>query len=322
MKDQGSGVRGQGSGTPPLEMLGHWIIYAGVRMFLFLVGILPRFMAYPVCEGLALLVWLLDSKHHKIGMVNLNIAFPEKDEGWKRRVLRRSFQQLGDQVVEISRMSRLTHQDAMRRVRYEEGRGLENYLRVHEQNRPVLFMTAHISAWEFLPTVHALYGHPLSFVVRSLDNPYLERWTTGLRRRAGNQVIAKHRSIRQILRTLKEGGDVGFLVDQNSQEKEGVYVPFFGHPASTNSALAALALKTAAPIVPGFMYPTRRRGHYVIRFYPPVELVKSDDPEQDVVEGTALLNRFIEEVIREYPHCWLWGHRRFQTQPDGRNLYQ
>jgi KDO2-lipid IV(A) lauroyltransferase len=70
------------------------------------------------------------------------------------------------------------------------------------------------------------------------------------------------------------------------------------------------------------MYPAGRPGHYVMRFYPPVELVRSDDPEQDVAKGMALLNRFIEEVIREYPHCWLWGHRRFQTQPDGRNLYQ
>ena len=69
------------------------------------------------------------------------------------------------------------------------------------------------------------------------------------------------------------------------------------------------------------MCPTRRRGHYVIRFYPPVELVNSGDLEKDIAEGMALLNRFIEEVIREYPHCWLWGHRRFKTQPDGRNLY-
>jgi KDO2-lipid IV(A) lauroyltransferase len=315
-------MKGQGSGTRPLKIALDWLVYAAVRTFLFLVGLLPGFLAYPVCEGLALLVWLLDGKHRKIGMVNLDIAFPQKDRQWKRKVLCRSFQELGVQVVEISRMPRLTRQDALRRVQYEEGRGLENYLKVHEQGRPVLFMTAHIGAWEFLPTVHALYGHPLSFVVRPLDNPFLERWTTRLRAHVGNRVIAKHHSMRRILRTLKEGGDVGLLVDQNSQESEGVYVPFFGHPASTNSALAALALKTSTPIVPGFMYPTSRRGHYVIRFYPPVELVQTDNPEQDVVEGMALLNRYIEEVIREYPHCWLWGHRRFKTQPDGRNLYQ
>ncbi|MEE8348485.1 MAG: lysophospholipid acyltransferase family protein [Acidobacteriota bacterium] len=305
----------------PYQMALDWLVYAVVRIFVFVVGLLPSFVAYPFCEGLALLVWALDARHCRIGMVNLDIAFPEKDRQWKKNILRRSYQQLGDQVVEISRMSRLNRQNVLNRVQYEEGRGLENYLKVREQNRPVLFMTAHISAWEFLPTVHALYGHPLSFVVRPLDNPFLENWTRRLRTRVGNRVIGKHRSMRRILRVLQEGGDVGFLVDQNSQEREGVYVPFFGHPASTSSALAALALKTSTPIVPGFMYPARRQGHYVMRFYPPVELLRGDDPEQDVAEGTALLNRFVEEVIREYPHCWLWGHRRFKTQPDGRDLY-
>ncbi|MDA2935228.1 lysophospholipid acyltransferase family protein [Acidobacteria bacterium AH-259-D05] len=304
-----------------LKMFLDWLIYAGVRLALLLIGIMPRFLAYPFCEGLAMLVWFLDRKHQRIAMVNLTIAFPEKDEQWKKQVFRRSFLQLGDQVVELSRMNRLTRQEVLKRVRYEEGGGLEHYLKVHQQNRPVLFLTAHISAWELLPTVHAFYGHPLSFVVRPLDNPFLERWATRLRTRAGNRVLSKRQSVRQILKTLKEGGDVGFLVDQNSQEKEGVYVPFFGHTASTNSSLAALALKTSSPIVPGFIYPDHRRGHYVIRFYPAVELVKSDDPQKDVREGMALLNRFIEEVIREYPHCWLWGHRRFRTQPDGRDLY-
>ena len=302
-------------------MLLDWLIYLVVRVFLALIGIMPRFLAYRFCEGLATLVFLLDTKHRRIGMINLNIAFPEKEEKWKKRVLRRSFQQLGDQVVELSHMHRLTREEVLKRVRYEEGSGLENYLKVRRQDRGVLFLTAHISVWELLPTVHAFYGHPLSFVVRPLDNPFLEGWATRLRTRAGNRVISKHSSIRPILKTLKEGGDVGFLLDQNSQEKEGVYVPFLGYPASTNSSLTALALKTSTPIVAGFIFPAHRRGHYTIRFYPAVELVKSGDPDKDVTEGVTLLNHFIEEVIREYPHCWLWGHRRFQTQPDGRSPY-
>ena len=299
-----------------------WIIYAVARIFLFLVGILPRFVAYHVCGILALVVYVFDRKHRKIGMINLNIAFPEKKRQWKKRILRHSYQQLGHQVVEISQMPWLTRQDVLNRVEYEEGRGIENYLKVHEQDQPVLFMTAHMSSWEFLPTAHAFHGYPLSFVVRPLDNPFLESWATQLRTRLGNRVIPKNNSIRQVLRTLRDGGDVGLLIDQNSQERESVYVPFFGHMASTNAALATLALKTSTPIVPGFMYPASRRGHYVIRFYPPIELVKSDDLEQDIVKGTTLLNCFVEEIIREYPHCWLWGHRRFKTQSDGRDLYR
>ena len=169
---------------------------------------------------------------------------------------------------------------------------------------------------------HALYGHPLSFVVRPLDNPFLDRWVTRLRTRCGNQVIAKQGSMRPILKTLKAGGDVGFLLDQNSQEREGVYVPLFGHPASTNSSLVALSRKTSISIVAGFIFPRRRRGQYTIRFYPPIEVIRSGDVQKDISEAMARLNRRIEEVIREYPHCWLWGHRRFQTQPDGSDPYR
>ncbi len=298
------------------------LIYALVRVFFTLIGVLPRFLAYPVCEGLAALVFLLDAKHRRIGMINLRIAFPERDEPWKKRILQQSFQQLGTHVVELSRLHRLTPEKVMRRVRYEKERGLENYLKARRQHQAVLFLTAHISAWELLPVAHALYGHPLSFVVRPLDNPFLDRWVTHLRTRSGNQVIAKQGSVRQILKVLKKGGDVGFLLDQNTQEKEGVYVPLFGHPASTNSSVAALSLKTSIPIVVGFIFPGHRRGHYIIRLYPPIEVVSSGDPQKDIRETMTLVNRQIEEVIREYPHCWLWGHRRFQTQPDGSDPYR
>ncbi|MDA2930340.1 lysophospholipid acyltransferase family protein [Acidobacteria bacterium AH-259-O06] len=304
-----------------MKLLLDCLIYVLVRVFLALIGIMPRLLAYPLCEALATLVFWADRKHRRIGMINLNIAFPEKDEHWKKRILRQSFQQIGDHVVELSRLPRLTRDEVACRVGYEEGRGLEHYLNARRQSQVVLFLTAHISAWELLPAAHALHGHPLNFVVRPLDNPFLERWAIRLRSRFGNRVIGKERSMRQILKILKEGGDVGFLLDQNVQEKGGVYVPLFGHPASTSSTLAALALRTSAPIVAGFIYPTSRRGHYVIRFYPPIQLRNSGNPQKDLIEGTALFNRYIEEVIREYPHCWLWGHRRFHTQPDGSDVY-
>ena len=306
----------------PLKRVLDGLVYLLVRVFLAFIGVLPDFLAYPLCESLAVLVFLLDGKHRRIGLINLNIAFPERDERWKRRILRQSVQQLGDHVVELSRLHCLTPEKVKRRVRYEEGRGLENYFKAGGRDEPVLFLTAHISAWELLPVAHALYGHPLSFVVRPLDNPFLDRWLTRLRTLCGNQVIAKQGSMRPILKTLKAGGDVGFLLDQNSQEKEGVFVPLFGHPASTNSSLAALSRKTSISIVAGFIFPRHRRGQYTIRFYPPIEVICSGDVQKDISEAMARLNRRIEEVIREYPHCWLWGHRRFQTQPDGSNPYQ
>ena len=304
-----------------MKRLADALIYGLLRISLGTLSVLPIPLAYRLCGALATVVFLLDGRHRRIGMINLGIAFPEKSEGWKTQTLRRSFQRLGHHLVELSRLHRLTREKALQRVHYEEGRGLEQYREASQQRPGILFLTAHISAWELLPVAHALHCNPLDFVVRPLDNPLLDAWLTRIRSRVGNRVISKQGSARAILRDLEEGRDVGFLMDQNSQQKEGVYVPLFGRLACTHSSLAALALRTGRPIVPGFIYPAERLGHYTIRFYPPLRLASRGESEVDIREGTALLNGYIEEVIREHPDCWLWGHRRFQTQPGGHSPY-
>ncbi len=296
-----------------------WLVYILVRGFFVLLAILPRRLARRFCWLLADLVYLLDGKHRRIGLINLSLAFPDRDLRWRKRVLCDSFRQQGDQAVELARLKSLDADQAKRRIPYEPGRGLENYLRAREQGRGVIFVTAHISAWEILPAAHAAHGYPLSFVVRPLENRRLDRWLEKLRSQRGNQAIGKAVAVRRAFRILKDGGDVGFLIDQNIQAKEGVFVPFLGQPACTTSSVAALALKTGAPVVPGFIYPTP--SGYAIRFYPPIQAKASADETQDIVHYTAQFNTYVEAMIREFPQCWLWGHRRFATRPDGSNPY-
>ncbi len=298
-----------------------WLFYLIVRGFLTCLAILPLRVAYLACEMIALLVYLLDANHRRIGLINLRIAFPERDTRWHKRVLRRSFARIGEHAAELSRLPSLKAADALSRVLYEPGRGLENYHAVKTNGTGVLFVTAHISAWELLPAAHAASGYPLNFIVRPLDNPYLDAWSLRVRNRHGNGVIGKHQAVRRSLQVLRQGGDVGFLIDQNIQEKEGVFVPLFGKPACTTTSVAALALKTGSPVIPGFIYPTGRKGHYRIRFYPPIVAKAGSNHEDDIKRLTASFNSYVEEMIREFPDCWLWGHRRFRTQPDGSDPY-
>jgi KDO2-lipid IV(A) lauroyltransferase len=291
-----------------------------IRSFIGFLSLVPDWLGYFLCESLAQLVYLIDRKHRRIGMINLSIAFPEKDDRWKKEILRKSFQQVGAQAVEISRLSRMKPQDFQDVVDYDPENGLENYEVARSQRKGVIFLTAHISAWELLPSAHAVLGNPLSFVVRPLDNPFLDAWVTALRERFGNRVISKYGSIRSLFRILKEQGDIGILIDQNVQEKDGVYAPLFGYPACTTASAAVLALRTGAPVVPGFIIP-RRKGEYLIRFYPPIKVRQSGDFQRSVVENTGLFNSYIERVIEVFPHCWLWGHRRFKTHSGGSDPY-
>lgn len=299
-----------------------WVVYILIRSIIAIIGWAPGILARGICEICALLVYAIDRKHRKIGLVNLGIAFPDRDERWRKRVLRSSFRRIADHFVELSRLPGVDPEDIRLRVQYEPGRGLEHYAAAKKQGKGVLFLTGHISAWELLPLAHAVLGSPLNVVVRKLDNPLLDRWMTRTRSRFGNSVIYKESSLRMILRLLSEGKDVGLLIDQNVQEKDGVFVPLFQHQACTAVSPAALALRTGSPVVCGFLIPTRRKRHYKIRFYPAVELEASQDREADLAKYTSLFNRFLEDVITENPDCWLWGHRRFGTQADGRDLYK
>ncbi len=295
-----------------------WIVYCGVRAFFGGIARIPRPAARRFCRWVAGMVHRLDAKHRRVGLVNLAIAFPERGEAWRKRVLEESFKQLADLAVEISRLGRLDPESVRRRVVYEPGRGLENYLAAKREGVGVVFVTAHVGAWELLPLAHALHGHPLSFVVRPLDNPHLERWVSRLRGQCGNLAIPKRQAMRRMLKTVQAGADVGILIDQNVHPSEAVFVPFFDRPAATTPAPASLALKTGAAVVAGFLIPDPHRpGHYQIRFYPPLKIDSSGDRRRDVEQATAHFNALVEEVVRQHPQCWLWGHRRFASQPEG-----
>ena len=131
--------------------------------------------------------------------------------------------------------------------------GAENFDCAQRRGKGVLFLTGHMSAWELAPFAHALYGHPLHFLVRPVANPRVDALINRYRCLSGNQPIEKNRSARAILKVLGEGGTVGILADTNTSLEEGVFVDFFGRPASTTSGIARIALRTDAAVIPGFL---------------------------------------------------------------------
>jgi len=174
-----------------------------------------------------------------------------------------------------------------------------------------------MSAWELAPFAHALYGYPLHFLVRPIDNPRVDALINRYRCFSGNRPIEKNRSARVMLSVLNQGGTVGLLMDQNTSPEEGVFVDLFGIPACTSSGLARIAQRTEAAVVPGFLFWDDAMRKYRLRFEPAVELVRTGDTEQDVRENTARFNRVIEDYIRRHPGQWLWVHKRWKTRPPG-----
>jgi KDO2-lipid IV(A) lauroyltransferase len=225
-------------------------------------------------------------------------------------------------LLEISRLNTLTPENIRDLVDYDKTAGLDNYRAALNRGKGILYLTGHFSAWELLPTAHALYGHPLSFTTRPLDNARLEKYLRRVRESRGNAVIYKKDSARRILKELKAGRTAGVLMDHNVNPEEGIFADFFGVPAATSTGVALLALRTGAPVLAGYLTPPRR-GRYVIKFLPPIDMTRTGDTAIDLRVNTQRLNGVLESIIREQPESWLWGHKRWKNRPpeDPRDIY-
>jgi Kdo2-lipid IVA lauroyltransferase/acyltransferase len=288
--------------------------YAAAWPFIKVLGILPRPLARAFAIGLGQAFYLLHVRLRRVGMRNLALAFPEKTEAERARILRGEFTSLGRQLAEVCRFPRYTRENVEQVVVYD---GLENYERAYARGKGVLFLTAHFGAWELSAFAHSLHGHWLHVVMRPMDNAYLDRLIQSYRTMHGNKTVAKDDFVRGLLAAMKAGETVGILMDTNMTPPQGVFVEFFGIPACTASGLARIALRTDAAVVPGFTIWDKELRQYRLRFDPALELVRTGDLEADIVANTQKFTKVIEDYVRKYPEQWLWVHRRWKTRPEG-----
>jgi KDO2-lipid IV(A) lauroyltransferase len=288
--------------------------YAAAWPFIKILGILPRPLARGFGIGLAWMVYLLHVRLRQVGMRNLALAFPEKSEAERARILRGEFASLGRQLAEVCHFPGYTLENVEQVIVYD---GLENYQRAYARGKGVLFLTAHFGGWELSAFSHSMHGHWMHVVMRPLDNEYLDRMTREYRTMYGNKVVDKDDFVRGLLSAMKAGEVVGVLMDTNMTPPQGIFVNFFGIPACTASGLARIALRTDAAVVPTFTIWDAELGKYRLRFDPAVELKRTGDLEADITTNTQKFTSIIEEYVRKYPEQWLWVHRRWKTRPPG-----
>lgn len=275
------------------------------------MGRLPAPAAAWIGRRLGDILWIALPRRRRVALDNLRHAFPAMSERERRRIARRSCQHLGLVFVELCAVLARPLDAALARLTLEGTEHLERAVAAH--GRAVL-VTAHLGNWEMLSVAARLTPWPLAVVVRPLDASWLNRLAERLRSKAGVELIDKRQALRPVLRALSEGRLVGILLDQNASRREGVFVPFFGRPASTSRSVAVLALRTRTPVVPIF---ARREpdGRHRIAIHPPLDPPPRGSGETAVAELTARCTAAIEAAIRESPDQWLWIHGRWRTRP-------
>jgi len=258
-----------------------------------------------LAEGLGDLAYLLGIRR-RVAFENLRAAFPELTEPERRQIAHRCYHHLVQTAFDAVTADRVTD--------LEKAVVVENWGAFGEalQRGGVLLASAHFGSWELFADVMTRRGVKLSAVVRPLEGAFNAR-VVKARQDAGVQLILQRGALRAMLKAVRAGRCVAQLIDQSLPADAGVFVPFFGRPASTTPALAMAAVVTKAPVFVG----VSMRGGDEVRMIMegPIPVPDTGDRRADVTALTATLTAEVEKLIRRAPEQWLWLHRRWKVQP-------
>jgi KDO2-lipid IV(A) lauroyltransferase len=286
--------------------LKHWIEYIAVRGAAALVK--PASMARARAWGASIgrLAYRLDRRHRHVALENLAASFPERSLEEREAIARGVFEHFGSVTLELLKLSTMKPDELLALCETE---GDEHPWKGVEAGKGVICFTGHFGYWEVQAIASAVKYMPISVLARKLDNPFLHAMLERIRSMTGNQVIYRHGAIRRILRELDANRGIAMLIDQHLQ-RDAISVNFFNRPAATTSALAVLALRTGAAVIPVFALPLPG-GRYKLIYERAVEPPREDSADA-IREFTQRCSDVLEEYVRRYPHLWLWMHRRWR----------
>lgn len=286
--------------------------YVLMRAILGGLGSVPRPLSIALGRCLGRIAYYCFGHLRRIGKRNLCLAYPQMSGSWHRKILHACFDSLGRQLGEFCQFPNATPESLRRLIEFDP-EGAAYLEQARSRGNGLLFVTAHLGAWELLVFSYSALVQPLSFLARPIENPRIEQWVRRVRSRFGNEAIDKNAAGLTCMRILKRGGTLGILADLNALPQEGIFVPFFGELACTTIGVAALALPTEATVFPVFAPWDPVRERYIFQGGPALEMLRTGDHERDIAINTARVTAVIEKWVRKYPDQWMWIHDRWHA---------
>lgn len=247
------------------------------------------------------------TRRHAIARDNLQKALPEIGARESAEILEAMWDNLGRTLGEY------LHLDVFGRVvgAHEDSitfEGLEPLTRLLDEYPAVVFIGGHFGNWELTTLISKPLDIDYLIVYHAIHESAIDRLVAGCRAKINPNLVDSREGGKAMVAALKKGTSVGLLVDQ--KPRKGPLVPFFGRGAKTTTAPARLALRYRVPIVP-----VRVRRHegtrFTIKVYPHIDVERFADDEEGAMAITALINRTLEDWVREDPSQWHWIHRRW-----------
>ena len=256
------------------------------------------------------LAFRLIPKERKKTMAHLRLAFGhEKTEKELEALGARVFENYGYMAAELALLDKLLPR--LNEYLFMERRELMD--EVLKRGRGALGVLAHFGNWELMGGSIALLGYPVHCIARRIYYDKYDERLVELRTQMKVRNIYRENSLRAVPKALRENHIVGIVVDQDVETTGGVFVDFFGRPAYSMVAPVRFAMATGAALMPIFM--VREGMKHRLIFEPAIPLTDTGDWEKDLVTNTQKWVSIQEKYIRQYPHLWVWNHKRWKTAP-------
>jgi KDO2-lipid IV(A) lauroyltransferase len=299
--------------TRPLrKRIKYTAIYWAVLTAIFISRLMPRLWWLAFFGFLGRVAYRFPSRFKDLVIHHLGLAFgKEKSEREILDLSKEVYVMLAKNGADVIRSWSVETLEQLQKFVVVEGK--EHADRAVAKGKGVIYFTGHIGAFELMISAMGLNGMPFLVVGTELKDERLNDIIVRFRNKHGSSPIQRGRETFKLIKTLKSGGAVGMLIDQDTKVKSR-FVNFFGMPASTPVGAAVMAMKTGAAVVPALIHLGKDNLQHMV-LYPEVEMVNTGDEEKDMITNTQTLTTILEEAIRRNPAQWVWMHERWKTKP-------
>jgi len=289
-----------------------WLCYIALRILVVFLSLFDIETNLNTACFLGRLLWKYYHRGRKRAVDNLRASFPQASSQWIQQTGRRSFEHIAMLAIDILFTPRLVKRFNWRNYSYYKN--VERTKWLMQEGGGLLMVAGHYGNFEIMGYILGLFDFNVYSIARPLDNKFISRYLYGVRRRAGQKIIDKKAVSSAISSIVSSGATVCFIADQDAGRK-GIFVDFFGRPASTYKSIGLLAITHNLPIGVGYSRRVGNRFYFEIgvnRIIFPEEWADKDDPLKWV---TQEYTNEIEKFVREDPSQYWWLHRRWKHQP-------
>lgn len=299
-----------------MKKIKYFFEYLSIRFLAAIVYIFPWKVNFWIGENLGKFFYYFLPYWRKITLKNLFFVYPHLTEIKIKKMAKKIYQNLCMVILEFFQMGKINAGNVDQFVEIE---GLKNLEITLKKGKGAILITGHLGNWEIIPFVLKFKKYIVNSIYRPFDNIFLEHWINKIRERNSGKMIPRGKGNKEALRVLKNKGILLLLIDQNSA-KHGIFVNFFGKLAATVQGPAVFSLHTNTPVIP--LYSIRKAPtKHQIKIFPEIQLVQTENEEENIRLNTNNFNKIIEGFIKENPLQWLWLHPRWNTRPQGEKAF-